>query len=77
MEELKTGTRWQHKSYPNSFELIVLGTKDRITYVTTRDDGSERIASVQGPFVDVVFLHGKRSTVRSETIQSFFKEVAA
>lgn len=73
---MKKGTRWRHKTYPNSFELVVLNIRDSITYERTRDDGSKYLARETGPFADVIFKGGRESQMRVSDIETLFEEVA-
>ena len=69
---MKKHSIWQHKQFPRSFRLAV----ERVTAFDIVDGAARKDRFLEGPFADVIFENGKRSTMRCETIKQLFEEVA-
>jgi len=76
-ESIQRGSRWEHTTYPGSFDLTVLNVVDGQNYLAERMHTQEQmLCRVNGPFAEVRFAHGAYSFIRTDLLHRFFREVA-
>ena len=66
-------SRWRHKLYPNSLDIVVLA----ITKFDIVEGARGRDRYLEGPFADVQFSNGRSSIIRVSDIEKHYEEVTA